>query len=87
MRNLAPLPAALQKPAAPTPAMRTRSKTKEEICTTVVSNADIVECILSSFGSAAPKAGRVSRLWLEAAQRVLARCRVVGQHGGALVHG
>jgi len=54
-----------------------RNLTRRALFSQVLSNCDIVECILASFGANAPKAGRVSRLWLEAAQRVLARCRVV----------
>ena len=50
---------------------------KRALFSEVLSNCDVVECILASFGANAPKAGRVSRLWLEAARRVLARCRVV----------
>ena len=52
-------------------------ETERALFSEVLSNCDVVECILASFGANAPKAGRVSRLWLEAAQRVLARCRVV----------
>ena len=52
-------------------------ETKRALFSQVLSNCDIVECILASFGANAPNAGRVSRLWLDAAQRVLARCHVV----------
>ena len=56
---------------------RRPGETKRALFSQVLSNCDVVECILASFGSTASKAGRVSRLWLEAAQQVLARCRVV----------
>lgn len=43
----------------------------------VLSNNDIVECILASLGSNAHQARGVGKAWRNAAQRVLARCHVV----------
>ena len=57
--------------------MATRQRTRQRTIAEVLSNVDTVECILASFGANAPKAGRACRLWLEAAQRAVARCRVV----------